>query len=261
MDALGPESRREEAADGTLLALEWRAAAAVPAGKVATTAPARDESVLPDWVHRPAPAPPAAERRLAPSAAVRLDDEGEPLPELAVARQGEARAAALARGRLVHRLLQSLPDHPPETRREVGARYLAAIAPTADAAILDEIMAVLDDPAFAPLFSAESRAEVEIAGRVALAVDSVAVSGRIDRLAVTPDRVFIVDYKTNRPAPRRLEDVPPGYVAQLALYRRVLARLYPDRPVAAALLWTDIPALMEVPSRMLDEAESAMIGG
>jgi ATP-dependent helicase/nuclease subunit A len=121
-------------------------------------------------------------------------------------------------------------------------------------------MAVLDDPVFAPLFSVGSRAEVEIAGRIVLAVGEAVVSGRIDRLAVTPDRVFIVDYKTNRPAPRRLEDVPPGYVAQLALYRRVLAKLYPDRPVAAALLWTDIPALMEVPSRMLDEAESAMIG-
>jgi ATP-dependent helicase/nuclease subunit A len=260
MDALGPESRREEAADGTLLALEWRGGSAAAKAKAEPAAPAREESVLPDWVHRPAPAPPAAERRLAPSAALRRDEGGEALPEIAVVRQGEARAAALARGRLVHRLLESLPDHPPETRREVGARYLAAIAPSADAAILDEIMAVLDDPVFAPLFSVGSRAEVEIAGRVALAGGDMAVSGRIDRLAVTPAQVFIVDYKTNRPAPRRLEDVPPGYVAQLALYRRVLAKLYPDRPVAAALLWTDIPALMEVPSRMLDEAESAMIG-
>jgi ATP-dependent helicase/nuclease subunit A len=121
-------------------------------------------------------------------------------------------------------------------------------------------MGVLDDPVFAPLFSAGSRAEVEIAGRVPVAGREAVVSGRIDRIAVTPEKVFIVDYKTNRPAPRRLDDVPPGYVAQLALYRRVLSKLYPDRLVAAALLWTDIPALMDIPSRMLDEAESAMIG-
>ena len=74
----------------------------------------------------------------------------------------------------------------------------------------------------------------------------MAVSGQVDRLAVTPGGVLIADYKTNRPAPRRLQDVPPGYVRQLALYRAVLARIYPDRSVRAALVWTDVPDLMEI---------------
>jgi ATP-dependent helicase/nuclease subunit A len=76
---------------------------------------------------------------------------------------------------------------------------------------------------------------------------------------VTADRVLIVDYKTNRPAPQTPEKVPLDYIAQLALYRRILAGLYPDRPVSAALLWTDSPALMEIPSTMLDASESAII--
>ncbi len=38
-----------------------------------------------------------------------------------------------------------------------------------------------------------------------------AVSGVIDRLAVSGDRVLIVDYKTNRPAPQALADVPGAY--------------------------------------------------
>ena len=74
---------------------------------------------------------------------------------------------------------------------------------------------------------------------------------------MTTERVFIVDYKTNRPAPRELGDVPEAYVTQLALYRQVLARLYPDRPVTAALLFTDIPRLIEIPSRLIDRAVSA----
>ena len=41
---------------------------------------------------------------------------------------------------------------------------------------------------------------------------------------------------------------------QLALYRAVLMRLYPDRPVRAALVWTDIPGLMEIPAEALDAA-------
>ena len=45
-----------------------------------------------------------------------------------------------------------------------------------------------------------------------------------------------------------------NYVRQLALYRAVLMRLYPGRPVRAALLWTDTPDLMEIPAADLDAA-------
>ena len=34
----------------------------------------------------------------------------------------------------------------------------------------------------------------------------------------------------------------------------VLARLYPDRVVEAALVWTDVPKLMPVPQAMMDLA-------
>ena len=66
-----------------------------------------------------------------------------------------------------------------------------------------------------------------------------AVSGRIDRLAVTDDRVLILDYKTNRPAAasagrRSARPIVP----QLALYRALLAPLYPGRRSSAALLST-----------------------
>ena len=68
------------------------------------------------------------------------------------------------------------------------------------------------------------------------------------------EAVLIADYKTNRPAPRRPADVPPAYVDQLALYRAVLAELYPDKRIRAALVWTDVPDLMEVPDANLDAA-------
>jgi ATP-dependent helicase/nuclease subunit A len=80
------------------------------------------------------------------------------------------------------------------------------------------------------------------------------VSGQVDRLAVTNDCVLIADYKTNRPAPSRPADVPEAYVAQLALYRAVLGRLYPGKRVRAALVWTDVPDLMEISDASLDAA-------
>jgi len=53
--------------------------------------------------------------------------------------------------------------------------------------------------------------------------------------------------------------VPPQYVRQLALYRAVLAKLYPDRPVRAALIWTEVPDLMELSSEALDNALAKVI--
>ena len=83
------------------------------------------------------------------------------------------------------------------------------------------------------------------------------MAGVVDRLVVTPDTVLIADYKTNRSAPRNLAETLEryqSYVKQLALYRAVLIRLYPDRPVRAALVWTDIPSLGEIPVEALDAA-------
>ena len=83
------------------------------------------------------------------------------------------------------------------------------------------------------------------------------VNGVVDRLVVTDETVLIADYKTNRPAPRSLDEAAnrhPGYLVQLALYRAVLARLYPGRAIRAALLWTETPELMEIPALRLDAA-------
>jgi ATP-dependent helicase/nuclease subunit A len=127
-------------------------------------------------------------------------------------------------------------------------------------AILAEVLAVLDDPVFASLFAAGTRAEIPIVGRVERACKSpLTVAGQVDRLAVTSAAVLIADYKTDRPAPRRIEEVPPPYVAQLALYRAVLRALYGDREVRAALVWTDGPRLVELPGDVLDAALAALL--
>ena len=113
---------------------------------------------------------------------------------------------------------------------------------------------VLDDARFAPVFGPGSRAEVAVAGRAPELPPGVVVSGRLDRLVVTPDRVLVVDYKTNRPAPAAVENADPAYIRQLAVYVAVLKALYPDRAVEAALVWTDGPQLMPVPQGLMDQA-------
>ena len=131
------------------------------------------------------------------------------------------------------------------------------MSPEAVAAILDEVLAVIDTPSFAPVFAAGSRAEVEIAGRVTVAGAPAIVSGRVDRLAVTPGRVLIVDYKTNRPAPAGWRKRPPPMSPSSPSTGTCCRSSIRAAPVAAAILWTDSASLMEVPAESMD---SAMVG-
>jgi len=169
---------------------------------------------------------------------------------------------ALARGRLVHRLLQSLPDIPIERRIGAAARYLArAIDLTADerADLARAVFGILDDPRFTELFATGSRAEVPIVGRITPPQGApIVVSGQVDRLAVTGNAVLIADFKTDRSVPDRLEEVKP-YVTQLALYRAVLGRLYPARPIRAVLVFSAGPSLLEVPPAAMDAALDAAL--
>ena len=162
----------------------------------------------------------------------------------------------MARGVVMHRLLQSLPAIAPEQRAEAARRYLAGKSRDFTAEECEELarkaLALVEHPTFAELFSPQSKAEVPIVGRVSHGGRIRAVAGVVDRLVVTADAILIADYKTNREPPRTLDKVPPGYVAQLALYRAVLAKLYPGRPIRAALVWTEVPDLMEVSAAAMD---------
>jgi ATP-dependent helicase/nuclease subunit A len=228
-----------------------------PAGAVAATAPATaPEKIVrrefPTWLRQPAPTEAPRAGPLSPSSA--FDEE---ILQIAPSAGSAAdRQKALERGRLVHRLMQALPDIPADRRQDAAERYLANAAtdfnPAERAAMAQQVLAILDDKNFAEIFAPGSRAEVPIVGRIARAGrDPIPVSGQVDRLAVTGDSVLIADYKTYRIVPDRLDETHP-YVTQLALYRAVLARVFPGKTVRAALLFTDGPKLMELPATAMD---------
>ena len=154
--------------------------------------------------------------------------------------------AAFARGRIIHRLLQSLPDLAPGQRATAAARFLVhprhALTSAQRDEIAQEVMRLLEDENFAPLFAPDSLVEAPLTGLI----DGVAVFRQIDRLCLRSDEVWIVDYKTNRPPPERAEDIPAAYRQQLDEYRMLLRGIYPEKKIRCFLLWTYAPRLMEV---------------
>ena len=223
-----------------------------------TASPAADagKREIPPWLRRPAPAAVAEPSPLSPSSA--FDEEiGR---EFARTTGSVAdRRKALARGRIVHRLMQSLPDIPPAGRKDAIARYLnnaaAEFLPAEQADIAQQVLTILNDLIFAQVFAPGSRAEVPIVGRLAGGAGGpIAVAGQVDRLAVTRDAVMIADYKTDRAAPAGLADVPKPYIGQLALYRAVLGRIYPEKTIRTALVFTEGPKVIEVPGAAMETA-------
>jgi ATP-dependent helicase/nuclease subunit A len=166
---------------------------------------------------------------------------------------------AVARGRLVHRLMQALPELPPERRADAARRHCDRLGAIAGAEpMVARLLRLFDDPRFAALFASGSRAEVPIVGRLPGFGEPILVSGQVDRLAITSEAVLIADYKTNSPPPATVAQVPGPYITQLALYRAVLRQLYPDRTVRTALIWTEGPDLMEISDAALDRALAAV---
>lgn len=235
----------------------------------------------PEWARSRVPTPPRLVIPIAPSrlAPPDTDDFGDPVTATAgtdgTPRQPDPRPFAMGRpamrrGILTHALLQHLPAVAEPKRRDVGIAFLKARAPDLPVAlartILEETLAVLDHPGLTAVFAADSRAEVPVVVELKRPDGRgppIRLNGQIDRLAVRDGRVMFVDYKTNRPPPRDVADVPEAYLLQLAAYRIALAGVYASRPIDAALLWTDGAIFMPVPAVVLDAAEARLwqLGG
>ncbi|MDI1228864.1 MAG: double-strand break repair helicase AddA [bacterium] len=200
-----------------------------------------------DWAFKPPAAEPEPSLPLAPS----KPGEDEPAVKGPLAEEEDYR---FRRGILVHQILEILPTLPEAVWEKALTAYLArpalGLKEPERAQLVTEILTVLRHPEFAPIFGAGSRAETPVVG---IAGGSRVLSGQMDRLLVTENEVLVIDYKTNRPPPSRVEDVHIAYLKQMAAYRAVMQKIYPNRPVKCALLWTDGPTLMPLPEGLLDK--------
>ncbi len=164
-----------------------------------------------------------------------------------------------ATGKFIHRLLEYLPAQEPD-KRESMARFIARKFSTElsqeviDKAIHDAI-SVIENPDFAMLFGKDALAEVPITGNIEIDGNNITISGQIDRLYIGENEVWVVDFKSNQSPPDSQLDIPASYIRQLALYRLLLTKIYPDKTVHCALLWTENAKFDVLPEALLDEVK------
>jgi ATP-dependent helicase/nuclease subunit A len=209
------------------------------------------EPTVPAWLRQPVAAEPRPPRPLAPSS---LGEDVTSDPPLA---PGAGMDAAL-RGVLIHKLLERLPGISSEAREAAAERWLARNAAELGASARSELaqaaLAVLAEPAWSDIFTADALAEVPVAA----VVGGQVVAGTIDRLVVGRDRIRLVDFKTTRRPPLRSEEVPASTLRQLAAYAAALEVTYPGRRVEAAVLYTQVPQLIAIPADLLDRYKAPL---
>ncbi|WP_309752596.1 double-strand break repair helicase AddA [Novosphingobium sp.] len=208
-------------------------------------------ALLPPWIERPLAAEPRPSRPLAPSA---LADDSAADPPYPPGTGG----AAARRGVLLHRLLERLPDVEPGARKAAAqawlARAAADLAAPARAELVDAAVKVLDHKGWGDLFAPGALAEVPIAATVGGQV----IAGTIDRLMIGAELIRLVDFKTSRRPPQSLDEVPVAILRQMAAYAAALQATYPGRRVEAALLYTEVPMLLEIPAVLLETHKQAL---
>jgi ATP-dependent helicase/nuclease subunit A len=260
-DALAPQaeewadpflSQSGETAEGPVLVLANAQTAPVEASTNAGTGE-RPPPSLPDWAEAAAEAEPVPPRPLAPS---RPEGEEPPVRSPLAEADGKPR---WQRGKLIHRLLQTMPDMARSERSRAMLRFLSRPAWGLETrerlAIANEVSDILDLPGLAGLFGPGSKAEVPVIGRIGNRI----VSGRVDRLAVSASEVVIADYKTNRRPPASPDEIPDLYIRQMAAYRLALACIYPGHRIRCVLVWTDGPSLTEIDSARLDDSLAGLV--
>ena len=200
---------------------------------------------LPDWLTQPVGPEPRPPRPLAPSS---LGEEEAPDPP---PRPGPVMVAAARRGTLVHKLIERLPERPPAEWRAAALAWLTRNAADLEVGLQHELaesaVRVLAQPGWEDVFGPDSLAEVPIAALVGGRM----VTGVIDRLVIGRESIRIVDFKTARRPPERIEQIPAAYLRQMAAYAQALGMIHPGARIEAALLYTETPVLFTLPEELL----------
>lgn len=163
----------------------------------------------------------------------------------------DARAMAMARGTALHHLLELLPTVPPPARLTLAGRILGKDPALKD--LPETALRLLEAPHLAPLWNADTLAEVEITALLS-PLGGRPISGAIDRLLVDDIRALAVDFKSNRVVPESPENVPEGILRQMGAYADALAQVFPDRRIETAILWTETATLMFLPAALTETA-------
>ncbi len=196
---------------------------------------------LPDWVSKPAPPVRPLSEVLSPS-----DLGHDPVAEMPSGADGAENARR--RGIGIHALLERLPEIDPDDRAQRATGILESLPEFAQeppgnaGAIIAEALNILNSARLGFLFAPDTLAEVPLTAPFG----EQRITGIIDRLVITDERILAVDFKSHANPPQTADQTPEGICAQLGAYVHALEAIYPLRRIETALLWTRTGELVHI---------------
>jgi ATP-dependent helicase/nuclease subunit A len=264
--ALKPDSKEIRDAQGNILCWRMESEQHVdPFEKTTTDGNIARAQTPPPWARQPVKPEPPHIDLVSPSRLGLEEDTAISDPQLIISSPQPSPLQSppevrFLRGRLIHKLLEYAPGADQETYGDFCQQFLQRCAPSFSEPervhIVEGVQRVLGAQEFSALFDAQGLSEVPIVGQVHLAGRDapVKVSGRIDRLIVGDTQVLAIDFKTDRIIADSPQTINIGYLRQMAIYRHLLTKVFPDRQIICHLLWTTGPLLMELPEALLSSA-------
>ena len=152
----------------------------------------------------------------------------------------ENAAEATKYGNMIHLLLQKLPELEADKRRITAEKLLDSIEEKQILAnkekIIEEALSVINFPDFKFIFELKGYNEFPVCG----IYENSFISAQIDRIVIDEQKneVIIIDYKSNKEPPESLKKIPKKYIEQMKAYKFLVKRIFPDKEVKSALLWT-----------------------
>ena len=163
--------------------------------------------------------------------------------------------SALLKGTVIHLLLEHLPAIPRteweiKGKQLIDLKYPDIVTQDRSEWIANSI-AILENPDLKFLFdtSETNLEEVAITAEIP-ELDNKPIFGYIDRLVIADDHVLAVDFKTNRLVPANVDETPEGLLRQMGAYHRALEKIYPDKKIKTAILWTQTGELSKLPEEL-----------
>lgn len=135
----------------------------------------------------------------------------------------------------IEQAMAALPEHETQADRQALTKELAQLIQHESTAFLFK--------------RAERLVETPMAGAIELQGRSERVAAKIDLCILGEKEAWLVDFKTSRQIPEKTHHI---YVRQLALYQYFLARIFPQKTIHAALVWTVEPKFEQIPQSLLN---------
>jgi len=152
------------------------------------------------------------------------------------------------RGIAIHRCLDLLTRDNPFPEENIKQTLAAELDISVNDALIqqciEESQQLISNPELKMIFQAENNIETYNELPIQYALGEQLVYGIIDRMLVDANNVLIVDYKSHQHATDENRDqLAENYLQQMQLYTNGIRKVWPDKTVKAALLFTHFSRL------------------